>query len=139
MSDIRKSKKTVLSGIQANGTLHIGNYVGSLSVWVANQEHFNNLFCILVLFEVLSDEPRTTIEERFINMGYGNLKKELVELVIQTLHPIQSRYQEIMANPMALERILSDGAERASAIAEGTLLEVKRLVGLAEHHIQNLN
>lgn len=40
------TRKRVLSGIQPNGRLHIGNYVGALSVWVAQQRETENFFCI---------------------------------------------------------------------------------------------
>ena len=39
-------KKTVLSGIQSTGILHIGNYVGALSLWAANQSQYSNLFMV---------------------------------------------------------------------------------------------
>src|SRR5258708_11365984 len=45
-SESRTKKATVLSGIQATGNLHIGNYIGALSLWVENQDRYNNLFCI---------------------------------------------------------------------------------------------
>ena len=43
---IATRKKTALSGIQPTGTLHIGNYVGALSVWVEQQHEYQNLFMI---------------------------------------------------------------------------------------------
>jgi tryptophanyl-tRNA synthetase len=39
-------KPRVLSGIAATGTLHIGNYVGALSVWANEQDHYDNYFMI---------------------------------------------------------------------------------------------
>lgn len=43
---VESRKKIVLSGIQPTGTLHIGNYVGALSVWVEKQHEFHNLFMV---------------------------------------------------------------------------------------------
>ena len=40
------ARKRVLSGIQPNGRLHIGNYVGALSVWVERQAEFENFLFI---------------------------------------------------------------------------------------------
>ena len=90
---------------------------------------------LLVLFEAMSGESRLAIEEKFIDRGYGYLKRELTELAIQTLSPIQTRYREIMADPMEIERILGDGADRANVIAEDTLAEVKRLLGLGDNRL----
>lgn len=44
-----KNKPRVLSGVQPTGKVHIGNYVGAISVWVENQDQFDNLFCVVDL------------------------------------------------------------------------------------------
>jgi len=44
-----KNKKRVFSGVQPTGELHIGNYVGALSLWVENQSKYDNIFCIVDL------------------------------------------------------------------------------------------
>ncbi len=85
---------------------------------------------LLVLYEVLSKEPRAAIEEKFAGKGYGFLKRELADLVIETLKPIQERYRQITTEPGYLDRLLAEGAGRASAIAERTLAEVRQLVGV---------
>lgn len=43
------NKKRVFSGVQPTGQMHIGNYVGALSLWVENQKQYDNLFCIVDL------------------------------------------------------------------------------------------
>ena len=43
------SRPRVFSGIQPTGKLHIGNYIGALSVWVENQSRYDNVFCIVDL------------------------------------------------------------------------------------------
>ena len=42
-------KRRVFSGIQPTGTLHIGNYIGAIQVWVANQAQWDSIFCIVDL------------------------------------------------------------------------------------------
>ncbi len=44
-----KAKKTVFSGIQPTGGLHLGNYIGAVSLWVREQDRHDNLFCIVDL------------------------------------------------------------------------------------------
>jgi tryptophanyl-tRNA synthetase len=44
-----KSKKTVFSGVQPTGGLHIGNYIGAVSLWVREQDKHDNIFCIVDL------------------------------------------------------------------------------------------
>ncbi len=42
-------KKRVFSGIQPSGNLHIGNYLGAIKNWVAEQHKYHNVFCIVDL------------------------------------------------------------------------------------------
>jgi tryptophanyl-tRNA synthetase len=44
-----KTKKTVFSGIQPTGGLHLGNYIGAVSQWVREQDRHDNIFCIVDL------------------------------------------------------------------------------------------
>ncbi len=46
------SKKTVFSGIQASGHLHLGNYLGAIRNWKAMQEEYNNYFCVVDLHTI---------------------------------------------------------------------------------------
>lgn len=46
------TKKTVFSGIQATGSLHLGNYLGAISNWVKMQEQYNNYFCVVDLHTI---------------------------------------------------------------------------------------
>ncbi|MBI2338570.1 tryptophan--tRNA ligase [Candidatus Daviesbacteria bacterium] len=45
-------KKRVFSGIQPSGNLHIGNFLGALKNWVASQDQFDNVFCIVDLHAI---------------------------------------------------------------------------------------
>jgi tryptophanyl-tRNA synthetase len=85
---------------------------------------------LLILYEALSRQPRTEIEFHFAGKGYSYLKKETADLVIQILRPIQEKYYELAADRTYIEDILTDGAARASAIANQTLADVRRLIGV---------
>jgi tryptophanyl-tRNA synthetase len=54
-------KKTILSGIQPTGSLHLGNYLGSLSQWLPYQKSHNCLFCIVDLHAITSGNQRSTL------------------------------------------------------------------------------
>jgi len=43
------TKKRIFSGIQPSGNLHIGNYLGAIKNWVAEQHKYENIFCIVDL------------------------------------------------------------------------------------------
>ena len=47
-------RKRVLSGVQPTGVLHLGNYLGAIRQWVANQELYDNYFCVVDLHATTS-------------------------------------------------------------------------------------
>ncbi len=88
------------------------------------------LFNLLEIYQLLAGQSREAIEAEFAGKGYGDLKKALAERVIETLRPIQERYNELRANPDHLEALLRRGAERVSPRAQTTLKRVQSAVGL---------
>jgi tryptophanyl-tRNA synthetase len=62
--------------------------------------------------------------------GYAAFKRDVAESVIQLLEPIQDRYAQIRPDERTLERTLREGADRAHAIASGTLAVVRNRLGL---------
>lgn len=89
---------------------------------------------MLTIYEVLSGESRRNIEERFNGKGYGKgygaLKKEVANIVIDKLKPIQNRYYDIMKNPDYIEQILQKGADKAKRIASSTFSKVRASLGI---------
>ena len=63
--------------------------------------------------------------------GYGHAKQALFELICSKFADERSRYTYYMSNPMEVERILLEGAQRAKAVANPVLLRVRRSLGLA--------
>ncbi|EMG85227.1 tryptophan--tRNA ligase [Helicobacter pylori] len=86
------------------------------------------IFNLLNIYMLLSDESPEKIEERFKNKGYGDFKKELAEVVIQSLKPIQERYKEISDDEV--KAVLNCGAEKAKPLARATYQKAKELMGL---------
>jgi tryptophanyl-tRNA synthetase len=87
----------------------------------------NNL---LEIYQLLTGQSRPEIEAHFAaSKGYGALKSEVAEVVIESLRPIRERYEQLIADPAELDRILDDGAERARAVAEPKVQEMKYKVG----------
>lgn len=68
------------------------------------------------------------IEAKFDGQGYGTFKKDLAEVVVQTLEPIQQKYREIRESG-ELADILKVGAAKASSIADETVRGVKERMG----------
>jgi tryptophanyl-tRNA synthetase len=84
---------------------------------------------LLEIYALLTGEGQKAIEAHFAGKGYGDLKKEVAEVVVEALRPIREQYDVLMSDPSELDRILGVGAERARAVAEPKIEEIKRKVG----------
>lgn len=85
---------------------------------------------LLEIYHAFSGEDIKGIENKYEGKGYGEFKKDLAEVVIEGLRPLQEKYTEIMNNPETIEKMLKDGAAKAKEIADKKLIEVKNKVGL---------
>jgi tryptophanyl-tRNA synthetase len=70
------------------------------------------------------------IEREFDGSGYGDFKTAVAEAVVDWLTPVRERYGELRADGDVLEDILEGGAEKARAIAAGTLADVREVMGV---------
>jgi tryptophanyl-tRNA synthetase len=62
--------------------------------------------------------------------GYGHAKQELYEMFIEYFKPFATKREELLNDRGYVESILADGAEKAAAVAESTMKQVKEAVGL---------
>lgn len=85
---------------------------------------------LLNIFQAFSEWTDEQMRSHFSGMRYGDLKKQVGEMVATSLEPIQQRYQEITADPGYLDGVLRDGAERVIPIANSTVNLVKSRMGL---------
>ena len=86
-----------------------------------------NLIEILAVIEGASPEE---IERRFEGQGYGAFKQAVADAVVEYLRPVRERYLQIRPDEPALESMLAGGADRAREMAEETLREVRRAMGV---------
>jgi tryptophanyl-tRNA synthetase len=89
-----------------------------------------NVFALLKLFA--GDEELTQWREKYRagGMGYGTVKKRLVELVHEYFQPYRQKRADLENDLAYVEKVLADGAERARAVAVVTLDKVRKAVGL---------
>ncbi len=85
---------------------------------------------LLNIFQAFSEWPTEQMRTHFTGMRYGDLKKQVAELTIAKLEPIQKRYREIVGEPAYLDGVLRDGAEAVSPVANATVTLVKRRMGI---------
>lgn len=85
---------------------------------------------LLVIHSVLSGTRVEELERAFAGRGYGDLKKEVAEVVVTAVEPFQARMRELLDDPAELDRVLAMGAERAQEVARATMERVRQRVGL---------
>jgi tryptophanyl-tRNA synthetase len=100
--------------------------LGAKSVLTRRGSLVSNLLSIL---GALSGQSIETLETDYEGKGYGDLKKDVAEVVIDLAAPFRDRTLALLADPAELDRILADGAERARNVASRTLARVYDRVG----------
>jgi tryptophanyl-tRNA synthetase len=88
------------------------------------------VFNLLTIYELLSGLKRDDIVAHFVGKGYGDLKGELAELMVEKLKPLQQKYREVTGDPSYIEDMLMSGADKVRPIAEKVVKTVKDKVGL---------
>ena len=84
---------------------------------------------LLTIHSALSGEKVEALVTAFEGRGYGDLKAEVADVVLETMTPLRERTRELLEDRTELERILAEGAERAGAVAEATLRDIYDRVG----------
>jgi len=89
-----------------------------------------NLLQFVGLFE--GQDKKKRYEKQYLGEGirYSDLKAALAEAIYTELKPIQEKRKDFETNPSEVDRILKEGAEKARAIASGTVNEVREKMGL---------
>lgn len=99
---------------------------GTIKFDQENKPGISNLMNIYTAFSDLSIED---IEKKYEGKGYGDFKKDLVEILVNGLAPMKQRFEEIRYSDELIE-ILKDGAKRANAIAEKVVERTKKNMGV---------
>ena len=84
---------------------------------------------LLRIFSALSGRSIESLEVDYEGRGYGDLKKAVAEIVVDTTTPYRDRTLALLADPAELDRILAEGADRAREVASATLARVYDRVG----------
>ena len=87
---------------------------------------------LLNIYSALSGDSIKDIESKFEGKMYSEFKKDLAEIVVESLNPIQNKYNELINDKAYLTEVLSEGAEKASRIAFKTIRKVYKKSGLIQ-------
>jgi tryptophanyl-tRNA synthetase len=81
------------------------------------------------IYAALADVSAAEVLAEFAGRGFGVFKPALADLAVAKLAPIATEQRRLLADPAALDGVLRRGAERANAIAQPIMAEVRRVVG----------
>src|SRR6266568_3563993 len=84
---------------------------------------------LLRIYSALTGESSDALEQRYAGSGYGALKKDLAEVVVNAFAPIRERTEKMLADEAELDRMLADGAARARQVASSTMALVRDRIG----------
>jgi tryptophanyl-tRNA synthetase len=96
-------------------------------VRAADKPGISNMIEIMAVARGIEPEQ---VEREFEGSGYGDFKSAVAEAVVDWLTPVRERYDELRGNDDRLEGILEAGADKARAIASGTLADVRTAMGV---------
>ena len=84
---------------------------------------------LIEILSVATDTPIPDIESSYDGRGYGDLKGDVGEAVVELFRPVQERYAELRPDEGELRRRLRMGAEKARETSAPTLEEMYRRMG----------
>ena len=118
MDDIEIAKKKIMSAKTDNfNKVHFDE---------EKQPGISNLMSIM---SKITNESLESIENRYIDKGYGEFKKEVAQVVANLLIEIQSKYRKY-SNKSLLKKITDEGKNKAQIVANKTLIKAKKRLGL---------
>ena len=84
---------------------------------------------LLTIYSALADRKISELEAEYAGKGYGDLKKDLADVVANFVEPLRERVRTYLDDPAELDRVLAAGASRAREVAGATLADVHEKIG----------
>jgi tryptophanyl-tRNA synthetase len=96
---------------------------------VKGLEGRNEAANLVGIYSVLAGKAEADVLAEFGGKGFGVFKPALADLAVAKLGPVADTMRRLMADPAEVDAILRDGGERANAIAQPVMEDVRRVVG----------
>ena len=84
---------------------------------------------LVTIYAALAEKTKAEVIAEYAGQGWGVFKPALADLAVEKLAPMTARMSELMADPAQIDAILSAGNEKANALAEKTVREVREIMG----------
>ena len=85
---------------------------------------------LLTIYSLLTGKTTQEIEKQFNKKSYSEFKKSLAKVISDYLEPFRRKQKELLARDVYLQEILRQGQDRALTIAQATMQEVRKKMGL---------
>jgi len=85
---------------------------------------------LLTIYSLFSGNDIKEIEKKFKNKGYAEFKKGLSKLLTEKLEPFRKKKKEFELREVYVKEILEQGRKKAKTIAQSTIAEVRKKMGL---------
>ena len=85
---------------------------------------------LLTIYSLFRERTIKGLEKEFKGKGYAELKKSLAEVLVKSLEPFRKKKKELLSREVYVHETLNKGAGRAEVIAQSTMQEVKKKMGL---------
>ena len=85
---------------------------------------------LLKIYFFLNSETHEKVLKDFNGKTFADFKKDLSDLLIEKLNPISDKIKQYRSDDKELMKILIAGSEKANEIAESTIREIKKIIGL---------
>ncbi len=94
--------------------------------YAEGKDGINNL---MEIYAAVTDKKLDDIEAEFEGKGYGVFKAVVAEAVIETLRPIQQKFDDLMKDKSYLKQLMKEGSIRAQAVSHRTLNNALKKMG----------
>lgn len=95
-----------------------------------DQERKPAISNLLTIYSLVANIPISELEERYVGKGYGEFKRDLADVIVHALAPIQKQLEELQEQPEIVLRTLTEGAAKARALAAAKMAMVRERCGL---------
>ncbi len=85
---------------------------------------------LLAIYSSMSSKSIKEVEKKFKGKGYADFKKQLAALLVQKLEPFRRKKKELSFREVYVREILEQGRKRAQVIAQSTMEDVRKKMGL---------
>ncbi|MEO0883484.1 MAG: tryptophan--tRNA ligase [Pseudomonadota bacterium] len=84
---------------------------------------------LIGIYASFADQSPQEVLSEFAGKGFGDFKPALAEIAVEGLSNVSDEMRRYLADPAEIDRVLKDGGERAGAIADPIMKEVRRIIG----------